>query len=442
MRRRLENIFVEALPLHVSEGGFKYRLAVSVIHTWWLGELFEDYRGIPREAMYLIYGSFFPSLAFGMFFTDLPYFLSSVQGLSDTYMGTVIMAMGISMVLSSIPLGIAADRYGRRKFLAIGNVIASLVIILFSLTAEPAILILAAVLEGIAEAAYSASSSAIIAEKAGAEKRTSVFSLFWVINNVAFGLGGIIIPSVLVFESAGFGAGESHMLLYSILGVMSLASTLILLKVSESKTLNRATSFKDMLPRKSKAVLVRYVVAASIIGLGAGMFIPLMTRWMDLRYGVSDAVSGPVIGISSLMIGLASLAAPAIARRLGVVKSIIATEAVSTVFMFAMPFSPTFVVASGVYTVRTFLMNMANPLQQSLIMGLVTPDERGAASGISSALTRLPNSLSAVVGAGLMDQGMLAEPFYLATVLYIISITIFWFVFGRVRLPEEVRRQP
>ncbi len=404
--------------------------------------MFEDYRGIPREAMYLIYGDFFPALAFGMFYTDLPYFLSSVRGLSDTYMGTVIMAMGISMVLSSVPLGMAADRYGRRRFLIVSNVIATLVIIVFSLTSDPAGLMLAAILKGIAEAAFSASSGAMLAEKAGAGKRTAVFALFSVNHYIAFGLGGIIISSVLLFEAVGLSAGESHMLLYSILGGLGLASTLILLKVSESKTLNRATSFKDMLPRKSKAVLVRYVVAASIIGLGAGMFIPLMTRWMDLRYGVSDAVSGPVIGISSLMIGLASLAAPAIARRLGVVKSIIATEAVSTVFMFAMPFSPTFVVASGVYTVRTFLMNMANPLQQSLIMGLVTPDERGAASGISSALTRLPNSLSAVVGAGLMDQGMLAEPFYLATVLYIISITIFWFVFGRVRLPEEVRRRP
>jgi predicted MFS family arabinose efflux permease len=67
-------------------------------------------------------------------------------------------------------------------------------------------------------------------------------------------------------------------------------------------------------------------------------------------------------------------------------------------------------------------------------MGLVEQDERGAASGISAALWRLPNSLSTRIGAALMGAGMLAEPFYLAALLYIISIVIFWFAFGKMRV--------
>jgi hypothetical protein len=44
--------------------------------------------------------------------------------------------------------------------------------------------------------------------------------------------------------------------------------------------------------------------------------------------------------------------------------------------MFSIPLSPNYVVASVLYIIRTFLMNMANPLQQSLIMGLVAEEER------------------------------------------------------------------
>jgi predicted MFS family arabinose efflux permease len=80
---------------------------------------------------------------------------------------------------------------------------------------------------------------------------------------------------------------------------------------------------------------------------------------------------------------------------------------------------------------------MASPLSQSMIMGLVAEDERGAASGISGALWRLPNALSTFIGAWLMGLGLLAEPFFTAGLFYIVSIILFWFYFRKVKMPEE-----
>jgi predicted MFS family arabinose efflux permease len=70
-------------------------------------------------------------------------------------------------------------------------------------------------------------------------------------------------------------------------------------------------------------------------------------------------------------------------------------------------------------------------------MGLVAPDERGLASGVSASLWRLPNALSANLGYGLMVAGFLATPFYAATVLYVVGISVFWILFRNARLPEE-----
>jgi len=105
--------------------------------------------------------------------------------------------------------------------------------------------------------------------------------------------------------------------------------------------------------------------------------------------------------------------------------------------MFATPLSPDYLSASFVYTARAFLMNMASPLQSSMIMGLVAEDERGTASGVSAAFWRLPNAISTFIGASLIGIGLLAAPFFLAGMFYVISIALFWLFFRKTRMPEE-----
>lgn len=400
--------------------------------------MFSSYRGLPKEAKYIVYSQILPSVAYGMFYTDISYFLTTIQGLSDAAMGIVVTLMGISMFAASVPLGIAADRYGRKTMLIVGNVIASATLAVFALTTNLAILMTAAIFEGISEGASSAAIGAIIADKVGVEKRNSAFSLFGFAQSMAFGVGSFAIPFIVVFQFIGFANRESHIILYVLLAALGLASTLIMLKITESKNLKKEkTDLKHLLPHKSRDVLVKYVFSGAIIAFGAGMVVPLMARWMDLQYGISDAISGPILGASSMVIGLATLAAPALAKRMGLIKAVVATQAVSTVFMFATPLSPFYASASFIYTVRAFLMNMSSPLQQSMIMGLVAEDERGAASGVSAALWRLPNALSTFIGAWLMEIRLLAAPFFLATFFYAVSIVMFWFFFRNTRMPEE-----
>ncbi|HYA77427.1 MAG TPA: MFS transporter, partial [Verrucomicrobiae bacterium] len=227
-------------------------------------------------------------------------------------------------------------------------------------------------------------------------------------------------------------------LLYVILALLSLSSTLIMFKVSESKRSAKAKStLSELLPTKSKDVLAKYAFTGAIIAFGAGMVIPLMTAWMKAQYGIPDSLSGPILGISSIVIGVATLAAPSLAKRFGVVNAIVVTEAASTIFMFLTPLSPNYIVASVVYTSRAFLMNMSSPLAQSMIMGLVAEDERGVASGISSALWRLPSALSSFVGAWLIGMNLLDAPFFLAALFYMVSIGLFWFYFRSTKMPEE-----
>src|SRR4030042_6166799 len=121
--------------------------------------MFSSYKDMPKDATYLICAAFLPSVAYGMFYTDISYFLTTVQGVSYELMGLAITAMGLSTFIASIFLGTVADVYGRKKMLIAGNVLASAILIVFALTTNPVVLLAAAILEGLSEAAVLASSN-------------------------------------------------------------------------------------------------------------------------------------------------------------------------------------------------------------------------------------------------------------------------------------------
>lgn len=400
-------------------------------------QLFESYRGLPRDAKYLIYSAILPFAAYGMFYTDLSFFLTSVQGLSIALMGLIVTVMGVSAFAASIPLGVIADKYGRKRLHIIGNVMASAIIAVFALTTNIAVLLAAAIVEGIAEAAFAASANALLADKAQEEQRTNAYSLFGFVQSIAFGLGSLIIPIVMIFESVGFSNREGHVLLYVILAILSLSSTIFMFRIDEPRRTKRhGVSLIKMLPHKSKDPLVRYVLSSGLVAFGAGMVVPLMTAWFGLRYGIPDSISGPILGVSSLVTGFAMLAGPGLAKRFGLVRAITVTQGVSTVFMFLVPLSAGYITAGFAYAFRSFLINMSTPLEQSVIMGIVVEDERGAASGISSAVWSLPNALSSFLGAYLMALGLLTAPFFLSGIFYLVSIVLFWYFFRKKVLEE------
>jgi MFS family permease len=388
----------------------------------------------------LIALNFIPGLALGFIYTDLSYFLTSVRGLSIPFTGLVITVMGLTVVGTSIPFGILADRYGRRKFIIVGNLLASITLASFALTATPSLLVLAAVVEGSTEAAFASAGTALLAEKAGEAHRTAAFSLSAFLSSIGWGLSGFAIPLVLVFETFGLNNVQAHVTLYLALAASSTAVTPLLFRIDESRTSAKAKGLREFIPRKSRDVMVRYAVTAVLIAFGAGLFNPLMTLWFSLAFHVPDTVSGPVIGVSGFLIAAFTLGAPNLARRFGLVRSIVLTQGLSMVFMLGVPIAPTFAAAGGIYVIRTFIMNVSGPLGTSLIMGLVDKDERGAASGINAAISRFPNSISTVIGSTMMREGMLALPFYIAFVLYSVSISLFYLFFRKARVPEEMEQ--
>ncbi len=390
--------------------------------------MLRDFSLIPAQAKILIIGTVFSQLGIGLVLTDLAYYLTSIRLFPATFAGLVFTVEGLTSVLLSLPLGVLSDRYGRKGFVIAGNIFVGISIVLISLFRSEAMILFAGALSGISEAAFTSSTGALLAQYSNNDNRTAIFSLSALAGNLAWGIGGFMLYLVQPLESLGFSALDSHLFLYLSLAFSTFLSTILLFKLSEFKRVERGRSF-GILSSSSRRILAKYIGANIFIAFGAGMVVPLMSQWFAYKYGVPDSVSGPVLGISNILIAAATVTAPAAARKLGIVRSIVITEAASTVFMFATPLPSTFEVSGTIYIIRAFLMNVSNPLSTSLIMGMVPDEERGAASGISATFWRMPNAISTYPGSALMRSGYLNLPFYIASVLYLISIATFyaWF---------------
>jgi len=400
-----------------------------------------DYSGIPRDASLLVYASSFTFIGIGVIWGTLQAFLY-LEGLSFAVSGLIVTVWGITAASATLLFGGLADRYGRKRMIITGGFLSSLSIILFGLVREVSLLYVVAVCTGLSEAMFAASWSAFLADKAGDVKRTSVFSLSFLVSTISQAIGGFSLSLLYLLRGMyGFELIAGTRYLFVAAGLLGLVGPVLISRVSDQRVPNGSPAFR-VLPRTSRGVVAKYSLAGIIVALGAGMVIPLMPGWALLKFKLTYDVTAPfLVGLNSIAMGIANLLVPGLARRFGTVRTIVMTEGFSTVFLFSIPFLPSFGLVWPVFLVRSMLMMMSNPAQNSLLMGLVPPEERSTASAIATSLWRFPNSFSTVVGAYLMGLGLLSAPFFICTGLYVTAIAYFWIAFRKVVLPEERQQQ-
>ncbi len=141
--------------------------------------------------------------------------------------------------------------------------------------------------------------------------------------------------------------------------------------------------------------------------------------------------------LSHFFAALSFLAAPVIARKIGVVKTMAFSHGGASLIYLLVPFAPTFTVAAALTIVRSFVAYMDNPLRSSFIMGVVRPEDRGSAAGITTLSRHVPMAVSPTVSAYLMQAFSLNVPIFLGGFLQFFHDCVFYYLFRDVRPPEE-----
>ncbi len=198
-----------------------------------------------------------------------------------------------------------------------------------------------------------------------------------------------------------------------------------------------------LLPKRSRGIIGRFFLANMLVGFGAGLLIPLFPAWFLRQFGVGETFTGPLYAVSSVVNAFAFLVAPTLARRVGIIRSVLTVQVTATVLLFSMPFSPILgplglPMAAGLFVARNALMNMAWPVLSYFLMGAVHPDDRATASAVTGVAFRAPHAASTIPGAYLLNIN-LSLPFYATTVFYAVGTGALWYFFRGY--PEETITQ-
>jgi predicted MFS family arabinose efflux permease len=166
----------------------------------------------------------------------------------------------------------------------------------------------------------------------------------------------------------------------------------------------------------------------------------LVSYWFVQRFGVGEQYIGPVFFAARVANAASHLVAAWLARRIGLVNTIVWTHLPSSRFLLAVPFAPNFAWATALFLCREALVEMDVPTRQSYIVAVVAPSERALATGFTT-LTRNIAYAVAPIGAGLaMTDVALASPLFLGAGIKIAYDFALYCSFRKIRPPEEGAR--
>ena len=152
----------------------------------------------------------------------------------------------------------------------------------------------------------------------------------------------------------------------------------------------------------------------------AGGFVlqSVVAFWFHVRFGADPAALGGIFFGANLLAGVSALGAAAIARRVGLVNTMVFTHAPSNVLLILVPFMPTLPLAVAVLLLRFAISQMDVPARQSYTAAVVSPDERSAAAGVTGVARTTGAALSpALAGLLLGSPALAGAPFVVAGVL-------------------------
>jgi MFS family permease len=171
---------------------------------------------------------------------------------------------------------------------------------------------------------------------------------------------------------------------------------------------------------KSKAIVLRLAALFSVDAFAGGLLVnSLLVLWLFQRFGMSLAAAAAFFFWTGLLSAGSQLAAAPIARRFGLLNTMVYTHIPSSVFLIAAALSPRLEVALAFMLLRSALSQMDVPTRSAYVMAVVTPPERPAAASF----TAVPRSLAAAAGPALtgvlFSAGALAAPLIACGVLKI-----------------------
>lgn len=161
----------------------------------------------------------------------------------------------------------------------------------------------------------------------------------------------------------------------------------------------------------SRRRVVRLAALFSVDAFAGGLVVnSLLSLWLFQRFGFSLAQAGAFFFWSGLLSAASQFAAPMVARRIGLLNTMVFTHIPASVCLIAAALAPSLPLALTLLLVRSALSQMDVPTRTAYVMAVVTPAERTAAASFTAVPRSLAAALSPALSGALLAAGWLALP--------------------------------
>ena len=267
--------------------------------------------------------------------------------------------------------------------------------------------------------------------------RTRVFAWYNVMLDGGYAVGGVLAGLPALLEAFGVSSLTAMKLALAVFGALYLASATLYARLP-SRVADTAPAGLRQLSAESKPI-VKKISLLFFIDAFAGGFIgsAIFAYWFSQRFGASVATVALLFAAGRLLSAFSHLAAAWLARRIGLINTMVYTHVPSSLLLFTIVASGDFAWAAFFFLIREALNEMDVPTRQSYVMAVVKPAERLSVAGITNLVRSGGWALAPVFAGALMQSAGLGVPLIAAGTAKIAYDVLLWREFRKVKPPEE-----
>lgn len=389
---------------------------------------------INRNIKLIFLVNFFYGSSFGFYWLFFN-FLVLETGCSHYQLGILNSIPAIVSIILSIPIGILGDRYSHRDLLILGGVLAPLSLIGIVQFSNFYLIALFTAILGISQTLLTIIIPPFLMENTGSDVRTYIFSWLFAVSTFSSFLSnssGGYLPKIFNYlfkDAARIDSLKFAMLVAFLFCLLALIPLFLIRKTDTGRKL----SLSKVKVSAQPLLFLKLLLPVFIIGLGAGQIMPFLNIFVEFKFKITFSQLGWIFGASSLMVGIASMLQPVLAKKVGRINSVIIVQAASVPLIFILGFANYFPLVVGALLLRSALMNMGNPIYNVFALEKVKKDYQATFTSFESAFWSLGWAVSSWLSGYLRTCFGMASGFNInfsiMATLYIISIFLIFSFF-------------
>jgi MFS family permease len=275
---------------------------------------------------------------------------------------------------------------------------------------------------------------AMLARSASDQERTRVFARYSLIGSLSAAVGSLASSVPDVLDAAGANSLNALRWMFYAYAALGAAAGVLYWGLPRAQA-----EEKSHAPLTSSRRVVYGLAALFSVDAFAGGFIAqsLLVLWLFERFDLSLSAAGLFFFWSSTLSAFSYPIAAWIARRIGLVNTMVFTHIPSSIFLILAAFAPNLYIALALLLLRSALSQMDVPTRTSYVMAVVTPAERPVAASVTTVPRSLASAISPAIAGVLLTGTFSGLPLVLCGALKIAYDLALLVSFRHIKPPEE-----